>query len=191
MRPPMRLVLAAAALALGAAAPRQASAQFTVACAPGVGCTQLRFTYTASGPVQVNSLSISLFNTPFTLVSGFAPGIGTYTAVDAIGAFGGFSAIDATGKQIDIDFAGGAGFPFELTAAGESGYVQLEGTFNTPTLPDGLVANITLTPPNGAPITGTATLGPAVSSVPEPATVLLMATGLGVVGIIARRRRSR
>ena len=40
----------------------------------------------------------------------------------------------------------------------------------------------------GADAALTATFGPATTTVPEPSTVLLVATGLGVVGMLARRK---
>ncbi len=188
----VRHAASAAALMAGAlVAPSAAHAQATVSasyapfCGPGTACGSLRFDITnASGGTQLfNTLTLNSSGAPF-LFAAMAGGATLYQAADVYGPFGGIGTVSAGGTQLFIDFLGGSGFAFEL-AAGTSGYVEvpLAGTpaitgssFTFSATVDGL--------PNG--VAGTVGV---VSTVPEPATVALLASGLAVIGAAASRRR--
>lgn len=174
-----------AALALTAAGALPAAAQtITVAydpgSGPGTGFGQARFTITAgSSALFVNTLTFTAQPGGATFTGG--GGMTTFVAQDAIGPFGGFATVAAGGGSLFIDFVAQVGGPFSLDANG-TGFVTLDVNEDAGPLAFTFAGTTT---------TGTisGTVG-SVSAVPEPATVVLLATGLGAVALVARRRRA-
>ena len=175
-----------AALALTAAGALPAAAQtITVAydpgSGPGTGFGQARFTITAgSSALFVNTLTFTAQPGGATFTPG-SGGVALFTAQDALGPFGGFATVAPGGGSLFVDFVTQIGGPFTLDANG-TGFVTLD--VNADAGP--LAFTFAGTTSAGA-ISGT--VG-SMSAVPEPATVVLLATGLGAVGLVARRRRA-
>lgn len=177
----MKISPAAAVLALAlAVAPASARAQttMTVDCVVSVGCGQLQFNLTTTNPLDLNNLQLTITGGTWRFTP--AGGPGTFSGSDDLGPLGGFSTIDGTGSQLFIDFLAG-GFPMSL-GAGSTGYVQVEGTGD----PADLIFSYS---GNDGDITGRAVFGggsPVLT--PEPASLVLMATGLAAVALRRRRR---
>ena len=175
--------LAAALLAAGAA-PALAQAVSVArapVCAALAACGTLRFTIAAPGALAWDALTLTSATDAWT----FAPaaGPGTFAASDDFGGFGGFTESSLGGSRLFVDFVG-SGAPFTL-AGGGSGWVDVA------------VAERADAPPFAftfeAAVAGGGTVRGAVTStavVPEPATVVLLATGLAALGLVARRRRT-
>jgi hypothetical protein len=143
---------------------------------------QFNVANTTGAPLEVNTLTLFASGASFA----FTP-VGPTTAgySDDFGPFAAPATVSTGGSEIFIDFAGG-GFPFFLDA-GSSGLIELQ-LAGTPELQAGAFTySAALT--NQQTIRGTVTVAGA-SVVPEPSTYILMATGMGALGLIARRRRA-
>jgi hypothetical protein len=176
-------VAVAAALLSGApaAGAQTVGTYYAPSCGPGTPCTLLRFQLTNPGAsaLLLNSLTLVGSSAPFR----FAPsagGVSLYQAVDAVGAFGGSATVAPGGAQLFIDFLGGNGFAFELNA-GTVGYVEVPLT-QTPAL-GGAAYTFAATLGGGGTVSG------SISVIPEPATIVLLGSGLALVGLATRRRR--
>jgi hypothetical protein len=188
----LRAVALGALFSLGALAgtSRAAEAQPTVSvaydgsCGPMLGCGLVQFSIVnGSGQtLELNSLTLVASSGSFA----FTPASGQVTVgfSDDFGLFSAPGEVSNAGSQLFVDFAGG-GALFTLSA-GATGFLEFD-LAATPQLATGAFtfAGQTVT---GASITGTVA---AASVVPEPSTYLLMATGLGALGVLARRRRTR
>ena len=156
---------------------------------PGTGSGLVRFgiTNTTGAALLFNSLTLTS-TSPFTFATTSGAGVGTYIAVDQFGEFVGSSTVTIGGSRLFIDFPVTSGFQFSLGAGG-SGYVQV-GLAGTPVaLTAGAFTFAATAEGVTAPIGGAVTVA-AASTVPEPSTYALLATGLGTLGLIARRRRA-
>ena len=196
---PIRSAALTAVLALGALAPAHIAAQ-TVSAAyapfsgPGTGGSSVRFgiTNTTSAQLLFNTLTLSAAS-PF----GFAtvPGsttTGTFIGVDAFGPadpLTGPTTIANGGLLLSINFPGSTGgLQFTLDAGG-SGYVEVALAGTPMALTPGAFTFTATAEGVTAPIGGAVSVA-ATSTVPEPSTYALLATGLGTLGLIARRRRA-
>jgi hypothetical protein len=151
-------------------------------------CSLLRFNLTnGSGGTQLfNSLTINSSGAP-VLFAPSAGGVTVFQAVDAIGPFGGTGTVNAGGTRLFIDFITGSGFAFEL-APGTSGYVEVP-LAGTPAV-TGTSFTFAASLDGGATVSGNVGV---VSTVPEPATLALLVSGLAVIGggsLVSRRRRA-
>ena len=176
-------VATAAALLSGAPAARAQTAgvYYSPGCGPSTLCSLVRFQFANYGAstMLVNSLTMTASSAAFA----FAPsagGVALYQAADAIGPFGGSGTVAPGGTQLFINFLGGNGFPFELSA-GTGGYVEVA-----------LAQRSTLSSTAytfSATVAGSGTVTGSVAVLPEPATIALVGGGLALVGLAGRRRR--
>lgn len=184
--PSIRSLLSLLALgAVAAAAPAHAqtvTAAYAPSCGPTTPCSVVRFALlNATGsPLLFDTFTLTAVASPFRF-DPLAGGPATFQAEDAFGPFGGVGLVSVGGTTFDIDFVNGSGFQLQLDA-GTSGYVEA-ALATTPRLPQTGAFTFAATV-NGAPISG------AVTSVPEPSTFLLLASGLAIAGVTVRRRRA-
>ncbi|HEX4682783.1 MAG TPA: PEP-CTERM sorting domain-containing protein [Gemmatimonadaceae bacterium] len=173
-----RLASLTLGLILATAARADAQVNVGVGCSPGIpSCGSLRFFIQAVGGVSIDQLFITLLSPPAAFVPG-SGSTGTYSAEDSFGPYGGFTTIGGSGASLAIDFLEN-GFPFETLGSdigtldlGAQGVGSVSGLYYT-------VSGVT---DDGGTFT--------VSATPEPATLALVATGLGVI-VGMRRRRKR
>jgi hypothetical protein len=174
-------------------APSAAHAQTTVTatteptCSLGTTCVRFNLANTTGATQLFNTITFSSAGAPF-IFADLGTGTGTFEAFDSLspifGAFAGLSTVTAGGTQLFIDFVNGSGFQFEL-AGGGTGYVDVP-VVGSPTIAAGSFSFSATV--QGLPNGVAGTVG-VVSTVPEPATVALLASGLAVIGAAASRRR--
>lgn len=173
-------------------APPSASAQLglTGICAPGVpSCGAVRFLLSwhasALNPLILRSLGLTFIDPGWLFTGG--PSVAFSAGDDIASPFSGLAEVQAggfpaaTGDRLLIDFLG-QGSSFELLP-GSTGFLQVS------TSPGSLPANFAFdaTDLDGGRFSGTGSIG-GVSAIPEPVSLLLLATGL--VGLaVARTRR--
>jgi hypothetical protein len=129
---------------------------------------------------QAGTVSVNADGT-LTLGNGAAPGDWNYIDFNAV--FGGMFGFDVAFDTGFLGDPGTDGSIFSLSVL-DAGLQPLGGDF--------ALAQFTLTAANGivpAPPGRLVTISPNVTAVPEPSAMLMMMTGLGLVGFIARRRR--
>jgi hypothetical protein len=189
----LRAAVLGAVLSIGAlaGASRDAAAQtvtvrYEDGCGPSTNaCSLVQFEILndTGALLELNSLTL------FTLDAAFAftpQGPTTVNAIDDfLAPFPSEAVVDMGGNRIAIDFLNPGPFPFTLSA-GNTGFLELQLSA-TPSLQTGAFT-FTGQTATGATIDGTVT---AASVVPEPSTYVLMATGMGALGLLARRRRTR
>jgi hypothetical protein len=192
VRPARRLALATAALvgalgaSSGAAAAQTITATYAPACGPGTPCTLVQFDITNGTGSQLDLATLTFISagSPFL----FAPvggGSTLYQAVDSFGGFGGIGAVSSGGTQVFINFLD-TSLPFTLLDGG-SGFVALE-LEGTPDLA-GSSFRFSGELAGGGTVQGRVL---ATSTVPEPATIVLMGSGLAALAsgtVLSRRRR--
>jgi len=177
-------VVAFAAHAASAGA-QLVTAAYAPSCGPGTPCGSVRFTLTnvSATTMKFDALTLTSAGAPF-IFSSAGGAVATYEAVDVSGPFGGVGTLNAARTSFSINFLD-TGLPFELTP-GFGGYVELQlaGAPALPALPGSGAFQFTALPTgSNTPITG------AVVTTPEPATFVLLGSGLALVALGRRRRR--
>jgi hypothetical protein len=138
----------------------------------------------ATTPVNLNNFgsfrltttnAFSDFTSPFTLTINFTqPQIGSSTASATI-----TGTIGSLGGNLFVDFAGFSGSSNNL-----ANYATVAGTNIRY-----FVSDLEIGAPQQDGVRNISITG-AVAVVPEPSTYMLLGTGLGALGLVARRRRS-
>ncbi len=172
--------LAVAAL-LSVAAARGAAAQssMTAACVggPSIGCNQINFTLTAMGalPATVDFFRIAITGGDFRFNAALPGQAGS--ATDQFGDFFFIPAVSAGGIVLSGTFPD---FPASLNP-----FLMLIGQVQPNTRTN--TSSLAFTYEAGA--NGRVTFSGAVTATPEPASLVLLATGLLAIGGMAVRRR--
>ena len=169
----------AVAALLATAGRAEAQVSVSVGCSPGIpGCASLRFFTEAVGGVAIDQLFITLLTPAWRFTPGGSPTVGSYSAEDSFGLFSGFTTIGSGGSALSIDFFGDNGFPFDVHD-GDTGKLDIAalGTGST----NGLYYTVSGITDDGGRFT--------VSNTPEPASIVLLATGLGAMEIVRRKRK--
>lgn len=183
----LRAAALGAVLSLGAATAgaQTISVQYEPGCGPSTFCGSVQFnvTNTTGALLELNTLTLFASGASYA----FTPvGPTTATASDDFGPFPAEATVAAGGSQIFIDFLNPGPFPFTLDV-GNTGYLELQ-LAGTPELQGGAFT-FSAGLSNQETVRGTVSAAGA-SVVPEPSTYILMATGMGALGLIARRRRT-
>jgi hypothetical protein len=174
-----RLSGLAIGILMAAATRSEAQVNVSISCSPGIpACMSLRLSIVDNTDVAIDQLFVTILSPGWQFISGPSSTVGTYSAQDSFGPFGGFTTLGGGGTAASIDFLGGNAFPITIFH-GDVGTVDLQaaGTGNT----NGLYYTVS------GSIDGDGTFSLTVT--PEPASVVLLATALVFVAALRQKRK--
>ena len=160
--------------------------------APGTLTSTSAVNTTTSGTVSTSDWSSATVDPPIGNTAGYDMGVGTGTGNEGIcfGAPGGSCWFTPANGYLNFTFTFASTFgTIDLTGAAAGAKWQSIGNSNGPSF-DCAYTSSAANYAASFGSCGTSTLSPVPVSTPEPASIILVASGLLGLGVVARRRRT-